>query len=372
MDVIELTKELIKIKSVSTESNLKIANLLEDRLENLDFRVERIEYRDTKNVLKVSLVGVKGPDKKESGLVLLGHMDTVPAKDWKFDPFQPRVENDKIYGRGSCDMKGGLASILLASSRYESSELKYPLFVFLTSDEEIGCSGAETIAKHSKIFKELRPHYGVICEPTSMNVVNEHKGAVQFFNSASGKAAHSSTGKGFNANLKMIPFLSDMKDIYDQLTQNEEFFDYDFDPPFSDWNITFSDDDTPPNVTAPQSHSVVNYRPMPEHDIEKWIQKVEESGKRHDVDVEVRRIGPPLSTPVDSELVEFGLEVTNKNKPQTVPYGTDAMKLEEFMELILVGPGNIEQAHSVEEWVEISQLHQAVDVYSKFIERFCL
>jgi len=372
MNVIDITKKLIKVKSISVESNIKIANLLEKMLEELDFEVERIEYKDNNNVLKVNLVGIKGPKKSETGIVLSGHMDTVSAKGWDKDPFQPHIENGKIYGRGSCDMKGSVASILVASSLYEKSGLQNPLFVFLSSDEEIGCFGAESIVNQSEIFGKLRPRYGVICEPTSMEIVNAHKGAIQFVNTAYGKAAHSSTGKGFNANLKMIPFLSDMKDVYEELTTNEEFFDYDFDPPFSDWNITFDDDNTPPNVTVPRSHSIINYRPMPKHDIEKWIQIVEDSGKKHDVEIEVRRIGEPLFTPVDSKLVKLGLEILGKTETKTVPYGTDGMKFGKFMELIVVGPGNIEQAHTVDEWVEISQLNQAVDVYSEFIKQFCL
>lgn len=372
MDVIDITKKFIKVRSVSTESDLEIANLVEKMLMELDFEVERIEYRDENDVLKVNLVALKGPKKRECGLVLSGHLDTVSAKDWDSDPFLPYVEDGKIYGRGSCDMKGAVASMLAASSHHERSELRKPLFVFLTADEEIGCFGAEAIVNQSKIFGELRPRRCVICEPTSMDVVNAHKGAIQFVNTASGRAAHSSTGRGFNANLKMIPFLFEMKEIYDQLTKNENYFNNDFHPPFSDWNITFGDDNTPPNVTAPRSHSVVNYRPMPGHDIEKWIRKVIEAGQICDVNVEVRRIGPPLFTPIDSELVKAAFEITKKTEAKTVPYGTDAMKFGDFMEIILIGPGNIEQAHSTNEWVAIHQLHQAVEVYSQFIERFCL
>lgn len=219
MNVIDITKEFIKVRSVSTESNLELANLVEQMLNELDFEVERVEYRDDNDVLKVNLVALKGPEKRECGLVLSGHFDTVSAKGWEREPFQPHVENGKLYGRGSCDMKGGVASMLVAASRYKRSELRQPLFIFLTADEEIGCFGAEAIVEQSKIFDELRPRYGVIGEPTSMNVVNAHKGAIQFVNTVSGRAAHSSTGKGFNANLKMIPFLSEMKEIYDELTK---------------------------------------------------------------------------------------------------------------------------------------------------------
>jgi len=370
MNVIELSKDLIGYNSVSANSNVEIANFLEERLNEIGFEIERIEYKDNNNVRKVNIVGRKG--RGDDGFVLCGHMDTVPAEGWDINPFSAFVEDGKLYGRGSCDMKGAVAAMLCAGEKYKAEELSRPLYFILTSDEEIGCIGAKEIVNQSKLLKESPPKYGIICEPTSLDVIHAHKGVVQFHALAKGKAAHSSTGKGVNANLKMIPFLYEMRNIYEMLTTDEGHFNYDFEPPFADWNITFSDDETSPNVTAPLSRSIVNFRPMPNQDVEPLIDRVLEVAKNSDVQVDVLRIGAPLLTPMESKIVQTALNLTGQSKPKTVSYATDGVALGSLMELILLGPGDIEQAHTMEEWIEIEQLHKAVDIYAKFIERFCV
>ena len=370
MNVIELSKDLIGYNSVSANSNAEIANFLEARLNDIDFETERIEYQDKDNVRKVSIVGRKGRGK--DGFVLCGHMDTVPAEGWEADPFSAVVEDGKLYGRGSCDMKGPVAAMLCAGEEHKTATLSRPLYFLLTCDEEIGCFGAKEMVKQSKLLKESPPKYGIICEPTSLNVIHAHKGVIQFHARAQGKAAHSSTGKGVNANLKMIPFLAEMRNIHTMLTTDEKHFNYDFDPPFADWNITFSDDDTAPNVTAPLSRSILNFRPMPNQDVEPIIARVLEVAKHNDVQVEVLNIGEPLLTPPASRIVQTALNLTGQSKPKTVSYATDGVALGSLMELIILGPGDIEQAHTIGEWIEVEQLHEAVDIYAKFIERFCV
>ena len=370
MNVIELSKGLIGYGSVSTNSNVEIANFLEERLNEIDFETERIEYKDNDNVQKANIVGRKG--RGDEGFILCGHMDTVPAEGWNANPFSAFIEDGKLYGRGSCDMKGPVAAMLCAGEKYKTSELSHPLYCLLTSDEEIGCIGAREIVNQSKLLKESPPKYGIICEPTSLNVIHAHKGVIQFHALARGKAAHSSTGKGINANLKMIPFLYEMRNIHEILTTDEQHFNYDFDPPFADWNITFSDNDTSPNVTVPLSRSIVNFRPMPNQDVEPLIARVLEVAKQNDVQVEVLNIGEPLLTPAESRIVQTALELTGQSKPKTVSYATDGVALGSLMELIILGPGDIEQAHTVGEWIEVEQLHKAVEIYARFIERFCI
>ncbi|MFQ6042728.1 MAG: M20 family metallopeptidase [Candidatus Poribacteria bacterium] len=386
MDVIELTKDLISYNSTSAISNIEIADFLTEQLTALHFEIERIEYEDENNVRKVNLVAKKGkvcPDciginsaipriGRGDGIALLGHTDAVPAEGWDFDPFSAFIEGGKLYGRGSSDMKGAIACMLCAVEQFRDAEFIHPCYLFFTSDEEIGCGGAKAIARTSQMFHQSHPRYGVIGEPTSLRVINSHKGAVLFIATAKGKAAHSSTGRGVNANLKMIPFLSEMRNIYEMLTTNEEYFNRAFDPPFSDWNIGVNDGNTPPNVTAPLSRCTINFRPMPGHDTDAFITKVQEVAKQHDIEVEVRRYGEPLLTPIDSQIVQTALELTGEKETGTVPYGTDALALGSQMELILIGPGDITQSHTVGEWVEIDQLYKAIDIYGKFIKKFCI
>ena len=124
MNVIELSKDLIGCNSVSANSNVEIANFLEEKLNEIDFETERIEYIDNDNVQKVNIVGRKG--RGDGGFVLCGHTDTVPAEGWDVSPFSAFVKDGKLYGRGSCDMKGAVASMLCAGEKYKPSELAHP------------------------------------------------------------------------------------------------------------------------------------------------------------------------------------------------------------------------------------------------------
>ena len=267
MDAKELTKTLIGYNTVSTRSNVAVTDFLTETLESVDCEVERVEYTDAAGVLKVNLIGRKGRETGERGVALLGHIDTVPAIGWSENPFEARIADGKMYGRGSCDMKGSVACMIETASRYEASDLDAPLYVVITADEEVGYLGARAVAEKSEMFQKYGfPRYGVVGEPTELHAVYAHKGVVRFTVTATGRAAHSSTGEGDNANLKLIPFLSEMRDIYHELTTDTRYFNDEFSPPFTDWNITLSDGECTANITSPLSVCNINYRPMPGDD----------------------------------------------------------------------------------------------------------
>jgi acetylornithine deacetylase len=373
MNAIELTQKLIGYNTVSPNSNVDVMEFLKEQMQQIGCEVEWIEYLDENSVRKVNLIGRKGGNGNSGnrGLALLGHIDTVPATGWESDPFQARVEGAKIYGRGSCDMKGSVACMLEVASRYAAPALDYPLCVVITADEEVGGIGAKMVVEKSEMFNTSFPRYGIIGEPTLLKVIHGHKGAIQFFVTAHGRAAHSSTGKGDNANLKLIPFLMEMREVYQILTTDTQFFNYDFDPPFSDWNITISDRECAPNITAPMSTCTITYRPMPGQDIQAWIDRVHQSAERHGLECETHYIGDPMLTPKDSEIVQTALEITGNTEPLTVSYGTDGVVFGKMMELVVLGPGSIQQAHTVDEWMALEQFDQAVSVFSRFVDRFC-
>lgn len=374
MNATELTKELIRYNTISRNSNVEAVDFIEARMQEIGCEVERVEYLDSNSVRKANLIGRKGRHNASGkhGIAFLGHIDTVPADGWNFDPFEARIAGTKMYGRGSCDMKGSVACMLATASRYSASDLDAPIYVVVTADEEVGCIGAQAVVEQSRMFQEACPRYGIVGEPTLLKVIHAHKGIIQFLIKARGRAAHSSTGKGENANLKLIPFLSEMQEIYNTLTTDTKHFNYDFDPPFSDWNITFSDGNSAANVTPPLSTCVINYRPMPGQDSQVWIDRVQQSAEKHGLEFAIRHWGDPMLTPRDSKIVRAALEITGQNESLTVPYGTDGMVFGQCMELVVIGPGSILQAHTVDEWIELEQLEQGVSVFSQFVERFCL
>ncbi len=370
MDNVEtLARKLISIDSQSHVSNASLAEFVSEYLEPCASEVERIEYTDERERRKVSLVALVGEG--TGGLSLSAHMDTVPGLGWDCDPFEARVENGRMYGLGSVDMKGALAATLIAAKTYASLDTGEPLTLIYTTDEETDTQGARRIVDESEILRSVGPRFCVIAEPTNLQVVNTHKAAITFSATARGRAAHSSSGKGVNANIAMIPFIHEMGMLYEELVDDEAYWDPDFDPPFPDWNITIDNHGTAANVTVPLSTCRVNFRYSRILDPVPVIVRVRESAEKAGVELESWSSGPPLYLPPESELVQLALEVTGEQAPISVPYRTDGCMLAEAVPCIVVGPGDLRQAHTVNEWVSVEQLHRSVDLYLKFIQAVC-
>lgn len=373
MNAIELTKTLIGYDTVSPKSNVEVMDFLTETLESVGCEVERVEYNDPAGTLKVNLIGRKGSNSGERGLALLGHIDTVPAIGWSENPFEARIVGDKMYGRGSCDMKGSVACMIEVASRYDASDLHAPLYVVITADEEVGYFGARAVAEKSEMFTQHGfPQYGVVGEPTELKAVYAHKGAVRFSVTAHGRAAHSSTGEGDNANLKLIPFLSEMREIHQELTTDTQYYNSEFTPPFTDWNITISDGECTANITAPRSVCTINYRPMPGDDPQVWINRGRDAAEKYGLDFDLFINAGPVRTPPDADIIQAALEITGDTKPHTVAYSTDAAVFSKHMETVIIGPGSILQAHTVDEWMALDQFEKGSNIFSQFVDRFCV
>ncbi len=367
-DVIELTRKMVEYPSESQTSNVEVTECIVKWLTELKFKIERIPYTDKNGIDKISIVAKMGTG--QGGLSLMSHNDVVPALPIQY---KPRIENGRLYGRGSCDMKGPLAATICAAAQFKASDLKKPLFIVVTADEEIQAVGAKILTKKSKLFTDASKGYGIICEPTRLNVVYAHKGSLSLVITSKGRAAHTSTLKGTNANVRMIPFLQDMKGIYDQVISTKKYRNDEFEPPQSEWSIGINDHNIATNISPRISVCTINYRPMPGVDPEPLIDKTIASAKKNGLKCEVRRVGDPVYTQPSSTLVQTALSITGKRKAQTVPYGTDGMAFVKKMKnLVVIGPGDISQAHTVDEWIDIEQLKQSVDLYSRFITHVCV
>lgn len=374
MEALRLTEQLIGLESPSAISNVTVSDFLQDRLQEDGFEVERLEYDDANGVRKVSLVGKKG--RGEGGLAYFAHSDTVPAETWhKKDvgPFTPQVENHRLYGRGSCDMKGSIACMLSAASQMDAAALSAPLYVAVTADEEVGYFGAKQVAAESQFYREMVQSQtpAIIGEPTSLDVVHAHKGSHGFRVISTGRAAHSSTREGLNANLAMIPFLQEMKAIHDETERSSVWHDDRFEPPTVSWNIGINDHTSAINVTPPQSICTVFYRPMPDQDPEILMARAELAARECGLQFEVFRHGDPFFTSPDSEFVKQATKLAGRQKSLTVSYGTDGGVLKELENKIVLGPGSIAQAHTIDEWISLEQLELGTDLFATFIRHYC-
>jgi acetylornithine deacetylase len=368
MNPVQLTREFVSYNSVSYLSNVDCANAMARRMREAGLKVERIAYRDPNGVPKLNLVGKKGSG--TGGLALMGHNDVVPATGWAWDPFKVVKKVDRIYGRGVGDMKGSVACMIAAASRFSARDLKRPIYVVVTGDEEINCLGADVVAKKSKVLKEV--HYGIIGEPTLLDVVHAHKGSIKISVTSKGKATHSSIGKGVNSNHKLIPFLNDMLVIDHELQTKKQYLNNAFTPPHSTMNTVIHGGEQASNITTPESGATINMRPMPGQNLKPLLNRVKKLAKKHGVQVKIFNDLFPLNTPTNSRIVQEALRVTGKRKPKTVSYGTDGMIFGKTMELVVLGPGSIQQAHTIDEWIAIDQLHKGVDVFAEMARRFCI
>jgi acetylornithine deacetylase len=374
MQALEYAKKLVAFESISPLSNVAVTDYAQSELERLGFVTERIEYDDRNKVRKACVVARKGSG--SGGMAYFGHTDVVPADPWfstEHGPFEPTVVSDRLYGRGSCDMKGSIACMLAAAEQFSTTDLKHPIYVTCTADEEIGYGGAAAVAERSEIFREMvnGKANGIIGEPTELEVVYAHKGVVGLVATSRGKAAHSSTREGLNANLAMIPYLVEMKAIHDEAEADSTWQNDEFNPPTLTWNIGINDLTRAVNITPPQSICTVYFRPMPGQNEQLLIDRARRAAEANGLEFEVRVHGSPLYTDPESNFVQEVLQLVERAAPRTVSYGTDGAKLGALDHLLVFGPGSIAQAHTQDEWIALEQLERGTDMYARLIRHWC-
>jgi len=367
-DVLGLARDLVAIPSETTGSNAQICDFLQRWLEARDFSVERIGYRDAAQGEKVNLIARRG--RGTGGLGFFSHSDTVPGDPREWEPFDPALRDGKLFGRGTCDMKGPLAATLLAAAGADSGRLRKPVTVVVTSDEEQGHRGAHHILEHSEMLARGWPEYVVVAEPTGLKPVYAHKGAATITVTAHGKAAHTSTEKGISANFIIAPFLADLAALVPVFRTSDRFRNPLFDPPTNGFNITISDGNCRPNVTAAKTVVQISLRLMPDDHREEQFALIRETAGKYDLQVEQRIVDSFYIRP-DAEVIRAACTATGCGEAETVPYGTEAEAYQRFAQAVILGPGDIAQAHTVGEWIEVAQMQDAVGVYERMIGMLC-
>lgn len=367
--------EMIRFPSVSTESNSSITDQVQQWLAALDFELERVDYIDEDGVPKSNIVGRKGP--QGCGLAYFGHTDVVPVHSWSFPesgPWQPHLTSDKVYGRGSCDMKGSVACMLAVAESTRNETLKAPLFVTATADEEVGMYGARMLVERSKIYREIvaGQSRAIIGEPTLLDVVHAHKGGRAMTITSHGRAAHSSTGLGLNANLAMIPFLAGVKQIHDEMESDAKWRDDRFSPPSPSMNIVIRDTNDALNITSPKSACIIYFRPMPGQDADEAVDRIRDLAARQSLEFELMFAGSPLFTDPQSDFIQELLPLTDRTSSKTVAYGTDGAVFTELKNIVVLGPGSISQAHTDDEWISLEQLQKGTDLYERLVRHWCV
>ncbi len=373
MHALRLAQEMIAHDSVSVRSNAPIAAQMRRWLESLGFEVEQLEMTDPSGQLKVSLVAKRG--KGKGGIAYFCHNDVVPVDDWNAaagGPFSGAVAGGRLYGRGACDMKGSAAAALAAIARIDPQEQAAPLYFVVTSDEEHGMHGAQLVATRSQLFREMVSDgtVGIIGEPTELKVVHAHKGGCFLSVSSHGKSAHSSTAEGLNANWQLIEFLSYIKGVHELTQADPAYQNAAFDPPTLSMNLVVKNRPSAGNITVGLATAQLFMRPMPDVPWEKLANEIMAEATRLGLEVPAISKLPPVYTSPDRPFVQSALKLTGHSHSGSVSYATDGCWFTEIKDLIVIGPGSIQQAHRPDEWISLEQLEKGVDLFEKFFRRF--
>ena len=374
MRVEETLAELVRINSVSAGSNTEIIDFLAARAETIGFRVKHFPYTDRSNVGKLNMVAVAGADASAADveLALVGHTDTVPFDPSWDEALRLTARDGKLYGRGACDTKGFIAAALSAVEEIDVARLRRPLALCFTADEETGCIGA----KHLADARALRARYSIVGEPTSLQPMRAGKGYCLAELTVRGREGHSAyPALGASAIFRAARLIARIEQIAEALKAEEHAA---FDPPYTTLNVGLIGGGTAKNILAGQCRFTLEWRPVPGQKAAAALDLVRvavEDERRRDADfdceIEVTRIDGGMETAADSPLVRLLEELTGK-AAGTVAFGTEAPQMAELgAQAVVLGPGNIRDAHRTGEFVPVEELHACVAILTRAIENFC-
>jgi acetylornithine deacetylase len=374
MTVKETLADLVAIDSVSSRANGPVIDYLETRCVSLGFSVQRFPYTDDNGIEKINLMAAAGPDSTNSRveLVLVGHTDTVPYDPNWTEALKLSERDGKLFGRGACDTKAFIAAALTAVDGLELKNLRRPLALLFTADEEIGLIGAKRFADE----RRMQARFAIVGEPTSLQPMRAGKGYCLAEITVKGREAHSAyPSLGTSAVFGAARLIARIKNIAKELESETH---PDFDPPYTTLNVGVIHGGTAKNVVPGLCKFTLEWRPIPRQKPERLLDLLhaaiaEETARDSNLvfAVDAARADQGFETPANSELVTL-LETLTANSAGTVAFGTEAAQMAELgAEAVVFGPGNIREAHRTGEFVPVSELEACVTVLRQAIERFC-
>ncbi len=366
-NTVALLGELVAFPSVSSETNLPILHHIADYLAPLGARIELLPDESGQ---KANLWASFGPDLAEGGTVLSAHVDVVPVEgqDWASDPFVLREEGGRLYGRGTCDMKGFIAAVLAMAPEFASLPLVRPLHIALTHDEEVGCVGAAALTR-ALHARGLRPAMALIGEPTEMAVIDAHKGCNEYTVQFTGRAGHGSNpAAGVNAAEYAVRYATRLIELRAELAARAPAASP-FAPPATTINIGRIAGGQMHNVIAEHASLAWEMRPVCPED-EAFVKAEIALLCETELLPAMRAVAPEaaIETGIEGEVAglqrrahnpmrDLLLSLTGANAAGTVPFGTEAGLFANMgAATVVCGPGSIAQAHTADEFITRDQL----------------
>lgn len=368
--------QLISFPVLGGESNSSIAQWIENYLTEHSVKFYNVPNEEGN---KRSIHCRIGPA-VDGGVILSGHTDVVPVEgqDWHSNPFEMIEKGGKLYGRGSCDMKGFIACCLAALPKMVAADLKKPIYFAFSYDEEVGCWAGPALAKSIVDTYEEKPRFAIIGEPTNMQTVTAEKGMGSYQTTVYSRPAHSSQIRSevsaITVAAKLTIWLENKMEALIKSGQVDERFN----PPHTTMQVGIFNGGTAHNIVAEKCNFTWDLRSIPSDSIpliyaefEAKCQELiaEAKLKVPTFEIHTQSKFPPidsLDTPTDAAVVTFVNQINDEITTNAVSYASEAGQFAaEGFETVLCGPGSIEQAHRADEFIEISQLELGV----QFIER---
>ncbi len=372
MTVEKTLRDLVAIDSVSHRSNAEIISYLARRCEAAGFKITRFPYIDDAGIEKLNLVAQTSPATSAVELVLVGHTDTVPYDPTWIEALRLTENDGRLFGRGACDTKAFISAALTAVENIDLSELNKPLALVFTADEEIGCLGAQRLAR----ARALSARYAIIGEPTSLQPMRAGKGYCLAEITVRGREAHSAYPQiGASAIFRAARLIGRIEQITSELKHDERAG---FDPPYTTLNVGLIAGGTAKNIIAGECSFTLEWRTIPGQESDYALNLVRQAAAdlhRQDTDficeINATRADESFATRAESPLVQF-LEGASGKESGTVAFGTEAPSLIDLdAEAVVFGPGDIRVAHRTGEFVPIDQLDECGRILQQSIERFC-
>ena len=381
-NALNILSDLIKFQTESGKSNLKLIEYCEKELKKSNaYSFKTFNNSKTQANLFSTIGG--STQVKDGGIILSGHTDVVPAppKDWTSDPFIAREENNKIYGRGTSDMKGFIACTLAIAPLFASKKLKSPIHFSYTFDEETGCLGAPLVLSDLK-KRNINFSACIIGEPTNMKTITAHKGYNEYKTNFTGLSGHASNPEsGVSAIEYAILYSNKLMELRDELKKRNTK-NILFSPSHSTLQIGKISGGMGANVIADQCSLEWEVRPVNKEDGDFITKNIDDFAKnillpemkKNNTIGNIKKeiIGEVVGFDKDdsSEAVDLVCNLTGDNFKDTMPFGTEAGLFQNSgISTVICGPGSIEQAHTVDEYITFDQLRKCLKMLISLQEK---
>ena len=378
----QILEKLVSFPTVSSESNLDLVDWVEGYLNDLGVTCHRDYTADGR---KASLFAHIGPE-VEGGVILSGHTDVVPVEGqaWSTDPFTVVERDGKLFGRGTCDMKGFDALALGLAARAAKAPLTRPLQICLSRDEELGCIGAPPMIRAMQGVVP-KAALAIIGEPSMMQAVTGHKGGIGFVTHVRGFEVHSSLiDRGVSAIMeaaKLIDWGNRMN--AENRARGATGADALFDPPYTTLHVGVIEGGTAHNITAKDCHFLMSFRCVPGEDADEWGQRYVDEVRKLEAQMQAVQPSsyielssswnvPGLRPEENGEAEALVRRLTGDNATHVVSYGTEAGQFQtEGYSAVVCGPGDIAQAHQPDEFISVAQFEAGEAFMDRLLKTLC-